>query len=154
MEPFVDDLRRALDEVKSSLKFDGWRILYGGMRYAFISCELLMRVTKELMTVLGPPIKTVILQFTALSCFAEVNHMINSGVPPERVLEKYAELVSAAGWGYTKVVNADFEKLKVTVRMYNSSIATWFRDNVEKLENILSFLLHRFSVKENVGAFI
>ncbi|MBS7288434.1 MAG: hypothetical protein KIH01_06730, partial [Candidatus Freyarchaeota archaeon] len=123
----VEELKRFFDGLKSNLRFDGWRILYGGMRYAFISRELFMRITRELMRVLGPSLKSVVLQFTALSCFAEVSHMISGGVPPEEAPEKYANFVSAAGWGPTRIVNADFEKPDVTVRMYNSSVASWFR---------------------------
>ncbi|MEM2156715.1 MAG: hypothetical protein QXQ05_09170 [Candidatus Jordarchaeales archaeon] len=135
----IEELKHHLEDVKSNLRFDGWRILYGGMRYVFISRELLMRVTRELMRVLGPSLKGVVLQFTALSCFAEVSRMLSSGTLPEEALEKYANFVSAAGWGFTRIVNADLEKPEVTVRMYNSSIASWFRDNVENLEKVFPF---------------
>lgn len=109
------------------------------MRYAFISRELLMRVTRELMKVLGPSLKSVILQFTALSCFAEVSKIVKGGLPPEEALESFASFVSAAGWGFTEVVSVDFEKPEMVVRTYNSSIASWFRDNVENLEKVFPF---------------
>ena len=139
MDASVEELRRSLADLKCNLRFDGWRILYGGMRYAFISRELFMRITKELMRVLGPSLKSVVLQFTALSCFAEVSHMISGGTPPEDAIEEYANFIGAAGWGPTRIISADFEKPEVVVRMYNSGIASWFRDNVESLENVFPF---------------
>ncbi len=135
----VEELKRSLDDLKCNLRFDGWRILYGGMRYAFISRELLMRITRELMRVLGPSLKSVVLQFTALSCFAEVSCIISGGTSPEEAAEKYADFIGAAGWGPTRIVSADFEKPEVTVRMYNSGVASWFRDNVESLEKVFPF---------------
>ncbi len=139
MVSHVDILRHVLNEVKSGIKIDGWRITWGDMRYAFISRELLMRITVELMKFFGAFFREAVLRFTALSCFAEASCMINMGVPPEGVVKKCAEFVSASGWGLVDVVEVDFKKPRVTIRMYNPSIASWFKNNVKNLEETFPF---------------
>ncbi len=135
----LDALKRIVDDVKSGVKIDGWRITWGNLRYAFISRELLMHILVELMRFLGDSFKESVFKFTTLSCFAEASCMIDMGTPPEEVVEKCAEFVSASGWGIVKVVEVNLRKPRVKVRIYNPSVASWFKSNVKDLEKTFPF---------------
>ncbi|MEM3511408.1 MAG: hypothetical protein QXW47_09740 [Candidatus Jordarchaeales archaeon] len=134
------DTEEMVDEVRNGVAIDGWRIVYVGMRYAFTARELFMRVAKELTGFLGSSVRSVILQFTSLSGLTEMERMLKQGnLFFEEALERYANFLTASGWGVTEVVESDFSKHEFVFRVHNSGFATWLRDNLGDVEKVFPF---------------
>ncbi|MEM4949561.1 MAG: hypothetical protein QW392_10110 [Candidatus Jordarchaeales archaeon] len=131
---------REVDEIKSRITIDGWRIVYLGMRYAFTARDLFMRVAKELTSFLGSSVRSVILQFTSLSGLTEMERLLKVGkLSPDEALERYASFLTASGWGVTKVVELDLSKSEFVFRVHDSGFAAWLRDNLGNVEEVFPF---------------
>jgi len=136
----LESLRAALNSLKSKIEVDGdGRILYGGVRYIFMDQELFMLSFEGIMDVLGASMKSLMYPSLEFTGYAVANQLMAQGVPPEKVLEAYAEYSSTRGWGASEVVKKDFEKPVVVVRMYNQFIADWLRRNVKDLNSRFPF---------------
>lgn len=130
----LESLRAALRSLKSKIEFDSeGRIKYGGMRYVFMDQELFMLSFEGIMDVLGSSIKMLMYPSLEITGYTVANQLMSQGVPPEKVLEAYAEYSGVRGWGVSEVVKKDFSKPEVVVRMYNQFIAEWLRRNVKDL---------------------
>ncbi|MBS7288545.1 MAG: hypothetical protein KIH01_07320 [Candidatus Freyarchaeota archaeon] len=130
-EELEADLRRILGEVE--VDGDG-RIFYGGMRYVFLDQDLFMVSFEEMMNFMGASMKTLLYPSVELSGYAVARQLMDGGVPPERVIEAYAEYNNPRGWGLTEVVRVDLERPEVVVRMHNQYVSSWLKENVKDLE--------------------
>ncbi|MEM1658024.1 MAG: hypothetical protein QXK94_03225 [Candidatus Jordarchaeales archaeon] len=130
----LESLRNALRSLKSKIEFDSeGRIKYGGVRYVFMDQELFMLSFEGIMDVLGSSMKMLMYPSLEITGYTVANQLMSQGIPPEKVLEAYAEYSAVRGWGVSEVVRKDFSKPEVVVRMYNQLIAEWLRRNVKDL---------------------
>lgn len=136
----VDALKSDLRSILREVVVDGdGRIFYRGVRYIFLDQDLFMSSFEEMMKGLGASMKTLLFPFVELSGYTVAKQLMDSGVPPERVIEAYAEYNNPRGWGLTEVVKVDFEKLEFVVRMYNQYVSAWLKENVKDLDRSFPF---------------
>ncbi len=130
----LESLKAALNSLKSKIEVDsGGRILYDGTRYVFMDQELFMLSFEGIMDVLGASMKSLMYPSLEFTGYTVANQLMDQGVPPEEVLEAYAEYSGTRGWGVSEIVEKDFDKPEVVIRMYNQFTADWLRRNVKDL---------------------
>lgn len=135
MSGFSEELEAGLRRILGEVEVDGdGRIFYRGVRYVFLDQDLFMVAFEEIMNVLGASMKAILYPTVELTGYAVARQLMDGGIPPERVIEAYAEYNNPRGWGLTEVVKVDLEKPEVVVRMYNQYISSWLRENVKDLE--------------------
>ncbi|MEM4949329.1 MAG: hypothetical protein QW392_08925 [Candidatus Jordarchaeales archaeon] len=140
MVEFSEVLEVALRKILSEVVVDGdGRVFYRGVRYVFLDQDLFMCVFEELMDLMGASMRAFMFPFVELSGYTVARQLMDSGVPPERVIEAYAEYNNPRGWGLTEAVRVDLDKPEVVVRMYNQYVSSWLRENVKDLDKRFPF---------------
>jgi hypothetical protein len=136
LEKLDADLKSILEKIEVN---DEGVIFFEGIRYVFVPQRWLMITFMEILNVMGASIKTLLWPFISFSGATVANQLIDRGVPPERVIEAYAEFNNPRGWGLTRSVKTDLEKPEVTIQMYNDLFSSWLRNNVENLKKQFPF---------------
>ncbi|MEM3663803.1 MAG: hypothetical protein QXW47_05425 [Candidatus Jordarchaeales archaeon] len=140
MVEFSEVLEAALQRILGEVEVDeNCRVFYRGVRYVFLDQDLFMSVFEELMNVMGASMKALMFPFVELSGYTVARQLMDGGVPPERVIEAYAEYNNPRGWGLTEAVRVDLDKPEVVVRMYNQYVSAWLRENVKDLDRRFPF---------------
>lgn len=98
-----------------------------------------MTAFEEIMNVAGASMSSLLFPFVELSGYVVAKQLMDGGVPPEKVLEAYAEYNNPRGWGVTEVVRVDLDKPEAVIRMHNQYVSAWLKENVKDLNGRFPF---------------
>ncbi|MBS7247988.1 MAG: hypothetical protein QXN15_09195 [Candidatus Jordarchaeales archaeon] len=127
------------EEYTRELHVDEWRVFWRNLRCAFIAETIPGMIYREMMNALGFLAKPYFFRFQAIPGFITVNMLVNEGYSPKEALEKYAWLHTIGGRGKAEIVEADLDKPKVVVKVYDPAITQWFRRNVKNVKTEFPF---------------
>ncbi|MEM4447358.1 MAG: V4R domain-containing protein [Candidatus Jordarchaeales archaeon] len=131
--------RSALEDFISDIRVERWRIYWKNLRCAFIAEVIPGMLYKDIMSTLGFLAKDYFFRFQVIPGFTTVSMLMDEGYSPEEALEKYAWLYTVGGRGKTEIVEADIEKPRVIVRIYNSAVSCWFKRNIRNVKAVFPF---------------
>ena len=94
----LESLKAALNSLKGKIEVDeDGRIKFNGVRYIFMDQRLFMSSFEGIMDVLGASMKSFMYPSLEITGYTVVNQLMSQGVPPEEVLEAYAEYSGTRG---------------------------------------------------------